>query len=244
MSTNSFYEMNAIDLIKALLRKTWLILLTGILFSALSVGYAYHMVTPMYESTVLMYVDNGAGNRSNTSISSSDLNAAQSLVDTYIIILNSRTTLEQIIEGCNLEYDYTSLKKMIKADSVDSTEIFKITVRAKDWKEAAEIAAEIADVLPKSIGNLMSGSSAKVIENAQENSTPVVPDYLKYGIWGGLAGLLLCVLILTVLFCLDDRIRTEEDVLAIVNAPVLARIPNIKNSSRKKYKYGYYYNRR
>ena len=71
-----------------------------------------------------MYVNNSNLSVGSTSISLTDLNAAQSLVDTYIVILKSRPTLEDVIEKANVSYTYEQLESMISASSVDGTEGF------------------------------------------------------------------------------------------------------------------------
>ncbi|MCD8326350.1 MAG: hypothetical protein LUC90_06610 [Lachnospiraceae bacterium] len=63
-----------------------------------------------------------------SALSSADLTASQGLVDTYIVILKSRTTLEAVIEESGVDYTYSELYDMIDASSVNSTEVFRITV--------------------------------------------------------------------------------------------------------------------
>ena len=49
----------------------------------------------------MMYVNNSSINVGSTQVDLSDLSAAQSLVETYIVILKTRGTLEQVIEQEN-----------------------------------------------------------------------------------------------------------------------------------------------
>ena len=53
----------------------------------------------MYTASALMYVNNNSLSVGSTkvSLSYSDLTAAKSLVDTYVVILNARTTLNEVI---------------------------------------------------------------------------------------------------------------------------------------------------
>lgn len=44
-------------------------------------------------------------------ISNSELSAAQSLVDTYVVILNSRTTLDQVRAAARVTYTDGSSRK-------------------------------------------------------------------------------------------------------------------------------------
>ena len=69
----------------------------------------------------MMYVNNSALSLGGTSfsISSSELSAAKSLLDIYIIILKSRTTLEQVLDETGLEYTYKEFSEMVTAAPVN-----------------------------------------------------------------------------------------------------------------------------
>ena len=75
----------------------------------------------------MMYVNNSALSLGSTSfsISSGELSAAQSLVETYIVILKSRLNLEAVIEKAELPYTYEELELMITAQGVNETRNFR-----------------------------------------------------------------------------------------------------------------------
>ena len=59
--------------------------------------------------------------------SASELAAAQTLVDTYRVILGTRLNLEEVIREGNFNYTYEQLNKMIDSQAVNGTEIFSVT---------------------------------------------------------------------------------------------------------------------
>ena len=61
-------------------------------------------ITPKYQATASMYVNNSSFSLGleRFSISASELSASNSLVNTYIFILKSRTTLEEVIAKAGL----------------------------------------------------------------------------------------------------------------------------------------------
>ena len=77
------YTIDLLYLAKALVKKAWFLILMGIIVGALAFGYTSNFMTPMYSSSVLLYVNNSSLSLGNVSISASELSAAQSLVDTY-----------------------------------------------------------------------------------------------------------------------------------------------------------------
>lgn len=166
-------EYIEIDLLR-ILRTMWkhmaVVVLAVILCGAAGFGIAYGVIPPKYESSALLYVNNSSISVGSTSISLSDLSASQTLVDTYIAILNTRLTLNEVQERLGLNYTYKELKKMIEAKAVNGTEIFEITVTSDTPEEAERIANTIVEVLPDKIAQVVDGSSVRTVDFA------VVPE--------------------------------------------------------------------
>lgn len=81
--TNEEFEIDLLQLIKVLWQKAWVIVFSMILVGAIAFFYALFFVTPHYQATAMMYVNNSALSLGGTSfsISSSELSAAKSLLD-------------------------------------------------------------------------------------------------------------------------------------------------------------------
>ena len=99
-------EIDLLQLGRALLKKAWAIILAMAIFGGGALLYTTIFVRPLYAAKSLLYVNNNSFSMGDTklSISSGDLTAAKSLVDTYSIILKTRSTLEDVIEQADLPY--------------------------------------------------------------------------------------------------------------------------------------------
>ncbi|MBO5879550.1 MAG: hypothetical protein J6Q68_03255 [Clostridia bacterium] len=233
-------------LLIALLKKSWLILLTGVLCAIMMIAYTMFFVTPKYASSVMLYVNNKSLHLGNVdfSISASDLSASQSLIDTYIVILRNRTTMEEVAEEAGVDYHYSKLLGMISTSKVEGTEVFKVTVTSEDPHEAAHIANCIANILPARIADIIDGSSMKVVDSAIVNSSKVSPDITGEGIKAFAIGCVVMTLIVAFFAIIDDTIRSEDYVTQTYDLPILAVIPDFDNKGRSGYyKRGYYYKR-
>ncbi|MDO4501442.1 MAG: Wzz/FepE/Etk N-terminal domain-containing protein [Erysipelotrichaceae bacterium] len=93
----TFYEdeIDLLELFKALLSKVHIIILCSLIGCLSLFAYSKLTMEPTYESHVYIYVNNSNINLNGTefSVSSGDLTASKSLVDTYIVILKTRNTL-------------------------------------------------------------------------------------------------------------------------------------------------------
>lgn len=238
---NDYIEIDLVRLLSALWRHFWIILLSMVIFGAAGFGYANYLITPLYQSDVQMYVNNADISVGSTSIkfSQGDLLAAQGLVDTYIVILNSRPMLDDVIDELELPYSYEQLKGMIDAEAVNGTEVFQITVTDANRKEAKEIANKIAELLPEHISAVVDGSSVRVVQYAVLAGGPCSPSVMKYLCLGIALGFLLSAGIIVLRVLLDKRVHDPEDLAKRYDIPVIAVIPDLEKKGSSKY--GQYY---
>lgn len=225
-------EIDLLRLLNALWRKAWAIVLAAAIFGACFLGYTALFVKPLYKAEALMYVNssNISVGGAKVSISQSELTAAQTLVDTYIVIMNTRTTLEDVITQSGVSYDYEELQEMITADAVNGTEVFKIAVTSTDPKEAELLANTIAQILPEKIASIVEGSSARIVDYAVEPAKKDSPSLSKNTLIGAVLGFVLACGVIVVLELLDEQIHDSDYLTQTYDIPVLAVIPDLLSS--------------
>ncbi len=237
-------EEEVIDLLEVadeLWRHFWAIVLCMILFGGAAFAYASFIITPLYHAEAKVYVNNSNISVGSTSVSLTDLNAAQSLVDTYIVILKSRPTLEDVIEKANVSYSYEKLASMISASAVNGTEVFSITVEDADPEEACMLANTIVEVLPDHISEIVDGSSPRIVQYAVVPGGPYSPNIAKYAMMGVMAGLVVSCGVIILLMLLDKRVKSPEDITNRYDIPILASVPDLNQKGSGKYgRYGTY----
>lgn len=236
-------EINLMQLVKALWKKAWLIVLVCIVTGTMALGYTKLFVKPQYSSSVMLYVNNKSNNGADdNSISASELAVAQSLVETYIVILRNRTTMNQIAEKTELGISGSALLSMISASAISETEVFRVTVTTDDPYKAALIADCVADVLPARVAEIIDGSSMRVVDRPIVNTNPVSPSVMKNTVIGVFVGFVLACGIIFVLMLLDDVIHNEDYIVQTYNLPILAKVPDLTGTGHSgKYSYRSHY---
>ena len=234
-------ELDFKRLLDVLLNKAWLIGIVAVVAAVVVFLGTLFFITPKYESSAMFYVNNSALSIGGMveSITSSDLTAAKGLVDSYIVILTTRESLNDVIDYSGVDRTVEELRKMIKAAPVNSTEIFEVVVTSTDPVEAEKIADAIAYILPNRIKYIIEGSSAKVVDSAVLPSEPSSPSYLNNAIIGFLLGLVGCISVIVLREIFDITIRTEEDITQNCPHPILASVPDM--TAGGKGGYGHYY---
>lgn len=227
-------ELDLKQLFRACVKKAWLIALSAVVVGALVYICTVFFVTPKYVASASFYVNNSRASGSEK-ITSSDLATSQQLVMTYVNIIKSNTVLEKVIEEGQLDMTPDGIRGMMAAESVDETELFKVLITHPDPYLAAHVANTIAEVAPAEISNIMVGSTTKVLDWAKIPTKPSSPNTTTNAIIGVLAGAVLAVAFVVVQTLLDVRVKSEEDLAAISEIPVLGVIPDFFDENRSGY---------
>lgn len=241
MKERDLIKIDFLKIAEGLIHRLWIIIISMLLCGVLMFSCAAFWITPKYESSVLMYVNNSSFSvgATNFSISSSEISAAKSLVETYLVILNTRSTLNDVIRQGGLNCSVDDLRDMISAASVNETEVFSINVTCADPQLAERIANTIAQVLPEKIADIVEGSSVRIVDHAVVSSERVSPIVSRYTILGLLIGLVISCAAITVYEVLDNRIHSESYLLEnYANISLLTVVPDLLDDRSRK---GYYY---
>ena len=230
---DDYMEIDLRRLARALWRRAWAIFLAMILFGGAAFAYAYYLVTPLYQASGLRYVNNSSFSVGSTAISLADLNASKSLVDTYMVIMKTRTTLNEVIEQAELAYSYEELCDMIDASSVNGTEIFQVTVTGPAPRGAGKL-------LPRQIEKVMDGSSVRAVDYAVAPDRKSSPSITRYTAIGLALGFVVSSAVIILVELLDEQIRSEDYLTQTYEVPLLASIPDIM-SNKVRSGYGKYY---
>ena len=235
-------EVDILKLARAVLKNIWAVILAAVIGGGAAFGYTYVMVEPTYEASALMYVNNNniSVGGANVSISSSSLVAAQELVNTYIVILKARTTINEIIEYADIDKSYIEVRDMLAATPINETEIFEVVVTSTDPDEAERIANAVTKVLPERIADFVDGSNVRIVDYAVRPSARSGPSYSKNTMLGLLAGIVISGLVIIISEMYDVFIREEEYLTETYNIPVLAAIPDSSGGSSGSYRYSKY----
>ena len=240
--TDEYVEIDIQRIIGALWRKIWLVVLVAVLTAVFTFVGVFYFVDPEYESSSMFYVNNSdiSVGSASLDISSADITASKDLVESYIVILHSRDTLTLVKDYAKVDYSIGTLRNMITAEAVNSTEIFEVVVTSTDPYEAYDIAVAIQTVLPARIDDIVDGTKANTVDKPLnpgkvENYAPSSPNYRKCTILGFLIGFAMMAVIVILQEIFDVTIRTEEDVTQVCRHPVLASVPDMAAPSKGSY---------
>lgn len=189
MTEKKEFEVDTRRLVRAMIKKSWLIGLVAILCAGAVLLGGIALTGEAYTAQVLFCVDTGAENVTNQT-----LTAARDLADSCGVLLQTQSCLHLV----SLKADADVTANMLTGAAVNETEFFRVTVRAEDPETAEAIAVAVAEVLPELAGEYLSGAQLKLVDPAGAAVREVL-NYVNLAATGFLLGLLLSATAVTVL---------------------------------------------
>ena len=232
METNERDE-KTIDLktiLFCLLDRVWLILLVACICAAAVGIYTKIGIDDKYTSQAKMYVQNRDTSEGNTAsaISSSDINAAASLVQSCQDIFTSDMMvgiLQKDLSAAGYGYFKDSeIKSMITITSPNNTPVMVVSVVSESPVVSQIVANSIvnnSDTVYKEIAKI---GSATLINGATMPESPSSPDLKKNMMLGFAAGfILICAIVIIIEIC-DNKIKPQDNLMELYGVPLIAEI--------------------
>lgn len=196
----------------------------------LSSIYVNRFRVPEYTSSTTILLNQA---NENTAINTNDINLNKSLVSTYSEIIKSKRVLRQVIEVLDLDLKYNELVAKVSVGEITDTSIIRISVVDPDSELAADIANSIADIFSKEIVDIYKIENISIIDEAEITTEASSASTLKIVGICTVAGALLSIMVIFVMFYFDKTIKNEEDIEQATGLPVIGIVP----ISREKIKY-------
>ena len=235
-------EIDLVELIGVLMSRLWMIIIFGSLAGIITFLMCVYVIEPKYESTTKMYIIN---RQSNETLTYSDLQTGTQLTKDYQELVTSRPVLEEVRAELSLDIDNKDLKDKISVDVPTDTRIVTITVEDSSPEMARAIADAIRNSASEHISAVMNTEAVNVVEEANLPEEPSSPKIVKDTVIGGAFGVFVAVVIIILIYIMDDTIKNPDDIEHYLKVSVLGSIPYVdektgeddKKSKRKKKKH-------
>lgn len=221
-----------IDLIEVFfkLKSRWkAIVVCGLLGTLFGILYATFFVTPMYDSSAMVYLRS----TNTATLSLQDLQVGTQLTKDYEIIFKSRPILEETIQNLNLDMTTDALSNMITITNPEDSRILKITVEAQDPNLAKKIVNALMDNGIETVSEI-DAQTPYVIEKGIASTQNVSVSKKKTGMFGGLLGIVIVAGYIVLEYIIKDTISSVEDIEHVLNVPVLAIVAEDESLHPKK----------
>jgi len=215
-------EIDIGELLRALWSKKLIIILSGVAAALIAVFFSQVFLPETFQSSTKIYVLN---QQSSDMITYSDLQSGTQLTKDYQEIIKGRTVLEKVISDLKLDMTYDELTSMVSVSVPADTRILRITVTGDDPYQAMNITNAVRESAAEHISAVMNIETINVAEAANLPESSSGPNIKRNGMLAGLVGILIAVVIVLLIYILDDTIKTPDDVERYLEVGVLGSIP-------------------
>jgi capsular polysaccharide biosynthesis protein len=222
MENNNEMEINLIDLFYYLKKRVWLVVAAFVLFSAVGAVFTACFMRDEYTAKTRMYVLNRS---SETGISSSDYSTSNYMIKDYEVLIKGENVTRKVIDELGLNMSVSTLASKISVSAIDNTRVLQIVVVDNDPQRAADIANCVREVSGAQIKEIMDVDAVNLVYEAEPPHGKSGPNMTKNVAIAAILGVVAAVSVLTVIYMLDDTIKTEEDVERYLGLGTLGVIP-------------------
>lgn len=217
-------EIDLLSLFFYLIQK-WKILLLGAIIGGILAEGMTLLKTPMYQSTSTLYMLS-----KTTSITSmADLQLGSELSSDFTIIASSKPVVDAVVESLKEDKNITltrgQIQNMLSVANKEDTRMLSITVTSDDPELSYEVADAVTTAAVAQMAAITQTDPPTIVEHPEVASDAMDNGMRKNLAVGILAGLVLVAAIYVILYMMNDRIQTEEDIQTYLDATVLGVIP-------------------
>ncbi|MBM7641767.1 Wzz/FepE/Etk N-terminal domain-containing protein [Streptococcus loxodontisalivarius] len=221
---NANLEIDVLYLLKKLWNRKFLIVFIAALGAAVALVGSIFLITPQYTSTTRIYVVNNS--KDGNSITTSDLQAGDYLVNDYKEIITSNEVLQTVVRNENLSISSGQLSSMLSVSIPSDTRVISISVENENPQEASDLANAIREVASEKIKSVTKVQDVTTLEVAEASTTPSSPNVKRNVVIGLLVGGFVSVVIILLVEVLDDRVKRPEDIEEVLGMTLLGVVPN------------------
>lgn len=201
-------EISLSELFAILKRHIGKIITLGLAGLILAAAYTFFFVTPQYESTSKIVV-NQTQNTSQ-SITNTDIQTNLNLINTYQSIIKEPIILEEVINLTTSELSLGELRNKISVQTETNSLVFGVSVKDASPYIASELANATAQSFQTKIGDILEVESVTILSEATPNMKPVSPNVMLNLIIGLIIGLMIGVGLSFLLEFMDKRVKDTK----------------------------------
>ncbi|MGJ7911430.1 YveK family protein [Neobacillus sp. LXY-1] len=212
-------EINLKEIVSVIKRRFWIIALLTVISGIAGFTLNNAAITPLYQSSSRIII--GADEESRKTLQ---------------VIIRDSAVLDIVINQMQLNKTAEELANQITVASVDNSQVVSISVVDSNPNQAAILADTVANVFKDEVPKIVGEDYVRVLSKAKVNTNPINPKNNNKLFFAVAVGIVIGIGLAFLLESLDNRIRPNNDLEAMLGLPVLGKVPRIskRNLKRKK----------
>ena len=227
-------------LLKVLTQHIIPIAIVTIIAAGIGFALAKFVIPKRYVSEALMYVESTSSKPDDSDININQINAAQKLVNTCQILFTSDYVFGELSGLFGGVFTKEELGKMVKIESVNNTEVLRISVVTENPQDSYNIATALIGLSVDEFHRIIKGGSIETVSSPTLPEKHTYPSALQYTLIAALIGIAVSYGFFLIKELLDTKLKPEDDLMQLYDLPVYAEILDFENASKAGDKYSKY----
>ena len=223
-----------------MLRRIYLIILSGILVALVFFAYTSIAIKPSYGTSAMIFIQNygksidtddpeatvsldiGSGSiDAAQKIYSSDISGSATLAGICVILFQNSDAITNLYDGCK-----------VNMSVAENTFYVTISVTGRDPQKCADVANNVAHECSNVYRNSFPYGKVGIIREAKVPVSPSSPNKTQNTLIGFLIGVVIACVIAVLLELIDTTVKGDDDLAAMYKVPVFAEIPDFESMGR------------
>ncbi|NMO95704.1 YveK family protein [Paenibacillus lemnae] len=219
------------------MRKKWW-LLTIIVAAAMAVAgvKSFYFTTPVYAANAKLIVNQSSGDGA-AALNASTIQTSIFLINSYKEIIKSSAVMNKVVEQYpELGESASLLSAKISVTSANNSQVMNLVYEDTSYPKAAAVVNAVSTVFKAQIPDIMNVDNITILSEADLslspapiNINPVMNILISF-----VVSLMLAIGFVFLLDYLDDTLKTESQIIEIMEGPILIAVDKITKSDLKK----------
>ncbi|MGG0275891.1 YveK family protein [Bacillus rhizoplanae] len=209
-------EINLKNLFAVIRRRLWIMVVLTLTITLVGAAYSIFLKTPLYASSARILIP-----------------ANNDTMNTLKAMINEPVVMEKVAAELNINRSANALSGQISTESVQNSQIVRITVVDTNSELAAEIANTTAAVYKQEATSILNFNNVSILSEATalKNSVPININHTNTIMIAFFVGLVLSIGFIFLLDSLDDRIKSERAIEKLLDIPTLGSISKMNKKN-------------
>ncbi len=215
-SNDNFYggkrdgEINLKDYFSVIKKRLWIIVIITIIAASSGYLYSKYNNAPVYQSSTRVIIESDS-----------------EYMKTLMVMIKDPLIMEKVRDELKLSRPAETIANQVEVTRMDESQVVKIDVIDKSPELAVRIANTTASVFKTEVGKILKFEDVQLLSAAKETGLPINQNRNRTMIITSIFGLITGVGLVFLLDSLDNKVREETEIEAIMGVPVLGVINNM-----------------
>lgn len=216
--------MELLNLLKLAKKYMIFIICACVVTALVSSWVSVNLIKNVYKTSCMMIISSGISSSSNNVLDYNDYTLNVNLVNSYRVLCKTNRILQKVLDKTKLHLTVSELSSKITVNAENNTELISITAEDSNPLTAEIIANSVAEVFKNEIPSIMKVDNVQIVDSARVPINPTAPNRRFIVLLSLFGCLLFCALVIAAREHLDFTVKSEEQLEAIVECPVLTSV--------------------